>query len=105
MRAPEQSFRSEADARGDATLGAAANKAEEAAERRQLFQGPQAARAPQRAAEAPAPATLTVEEPPEKWGERIMALRRDGRTDEADTLLAAFRKRHPDYPVPEAWLR
>lgn len=105
LRAPEQSSRAEADARGDAALGGAANKAEEARETRQRFQGPQA-RAPQRAAEAPAPAmALAADEPPEKWGERIMALRRDGQTDEADALLAEFRKRHPGYPVPEAWLR
>ncbi|MGQ0750811.1 MAG: hypothetical protein ACT4PS_09780 [Betaproteobacteria bacterium] len=107
MRVPEQSPRAEVEARGDAALGAAASKAEEAgSEARQLFRGPRAAQAPQRAAEQTAPATaLAADEPPAKWGERIMALRRDGKADEADALLAEFRKRHPEHQVPEAWLR
>ena len=108
LLAPLQSSRAEAEAREDAAVGATANKAEETGETRQAFQGPQAARAPQRAAEATAPAAPAApaaEEPPEKWGERIMALRRDGKTDEADALLAEFRKRYPGYSVPEGWLR
>lgn len=42
-------------------------------------------------------------EPPARWLERIAGLRRDGRTLEADTLLAEFRKRFPNEPVP-AWV-
>lgn len=41
-------------------------------------------------------------EPPDKWLERIAALRREGRAGEADELLSEFRKRFPDHPVPAA---
>ena len=34
--------------------------------------------------------------------ERIAKLRVDGRHDEADRALAEFRRRHPDYRIPEA---
>jgi hypothetical protein len=43
-----------------------------------------------------------VAEPPEKMLERIAALRREGRQREADDLYAEFRKRFPDYRIPEA---
>ena len=39
---------------------------------------------------------------PERELERIAQLRRDGRHDEADKALAEFRKRYPDYRIPEA---
>jgi resuscitation-promoting factor RpfA len=39
-------------------------------------------------------------ESPTKWLERIAALRRDGRGTEADELLAEFRRRFPDHPLP-----
>jgi hypothetical protein len=42
-----------------------------------------------------------ADEPPEKWLERIAELRRAGRHDEADRELAQFRKRYPDYRIPE----
>jgi hypothetical protein len=45
-----------------------------------------------------------AEEPPEKWLERIVQLRQQGRHDEADKALAEFRKRYPDYKIPEAML-
>lgn len=51
---------------------------------------------PQSAA-APAPT-------PEKELERIAAMRAAGRHEEADKALAEFRKRHPDYRIPEAML-
>jgi hypothetical protein len=41
---------------------------------------------------------------PERELERIAQLRRDGKHDEADKALAEFRKRHPDYTIPEAML-
>ena len=41
-------------------------------------------------------------EPPERILERIAALRREGRIKEADDLYAEFKRRFPDYPVPEA---
>jgi hypothetical protein len=42
--------------------------------------------------------------PPEKWLERIEDLRRQGRIDEARAGFAEFRKRYPDYVVPQALL-
>ena len=44
-------------------------------------------------------------EPPEKWGEKILELRREGRAAEADALLAEFRQRFPDHAVPPEWTR
>jgi hypothetical protein len=43
-------------------------------------------------------------EPPELELERIAQLRREGRHEEADKALAEFRKRHPDYKIPEKTL-
>jgi hypothetical protein len=45
-----------------------------------------------------------AQETPEKWLERIARLRQEGRHDEADKALAEFRKRYPDYKIPEATL-
>ena len=39
---------------------------------------------------------------PEEWLARIARMRRDGRHAEADQEYAAFRRRHPDYRIPEA---
>jgi hypothetical protein len=41
-------------------------------------------------------------EPPEKMLERIATLRREGRVKEADDLYAEFRRRYPEYKIPEA---
>jgi hypothetical protein len=41
-------------------------------------------------------------EPPEKMLERIAALRREGRSREADDLYAEFKRRFPDYRIPDA---
>lgn len=41
-------------------------------------------------------------ESPERMLERIAALRREGRQKEADDVYAEFRKRFPDYRIPEA---
>lgn len=43
-------------------------------------------------------------ETPERELERIALLRREGKHDEADKALAEFRKRRPDYRIPEAML-
>ena len=43
-------------------------------------------------------------QPPEKWLERIEELRQASRTAELNDLLAEFRKRFPDHPLP-AWVR
>lgn len=45
-----------------------------------------------------------AQESPEQELERIAALRRDGKHDEADKALAEFRKRLPDYRIPPAML-
>ena len=42
-----------------------------------------------------------VELPPEKWLERIADLRKQGRLEEAKVSFTAFRKRYPEYPLPE----
>jgi len=39
---------------------------------------------------------------PEAWLARIAELRKQGRTREADESLAEFRKRYPDYKIPES---
>jgi hypothetical protein len=41
-------------------------------------------------------------EPPEKMLERIATLRREGREKEADDLYAEFKRRYPDYRIPDA---
>ena len=41
-------------------------------------------------------------ESPEKMLERIAALRREGREKEADDLYAVFKRRYPDYRIPDA---
>lgn len=61
---------------------------------------------PPQAKPAPPPAAVSklerpAELPPEKWLERIEDLRRQGRLDEAKTSLAEFRKRYPDYRLPD----
>lgn len=38
---------------------------------------------------------------PEEWLNRIKRLKQEGRREEAKKDLAAFKKRYPDYPVPE----
>ena len=48
---------------------------------------------------------LAAAESPERWLERIAALRHAGQDDEADRLLAEFRHRFPDYRISEATLK
>jgi hypothetical protein len=40
------------------------------------------------------------QEPPQKWLERLAELKRQGRTGEANELLAELKRRFPDYPLP-----
>ncbi len=78
-----------------------------------------AAKPSSRAAQAPAPAVAgavaqapvraevgaklaKTELAPEAWLARIAELRKEGRKREADESLAEFRKRYPDYKIPEA---
>ncbi len=49
-------------------------------------------------------ATARTEESLERWLERIVRLRKDGEHEEADKALAEFRKRYPDYRIPDAML-
>jgi hypothetical protein len=44
----------------------------------------------------------TEMEPPERILERIASLRREGRAKEADDLYKEFRRRFPDYRIPDA---
>ncbi|GMQ90471.1 MAG: hypothetical protein BMS9Abin10_0854 [Gammaproteobacteria bacterium] len=44
-------------------------------------------------------ATEMRELTPEEWLTRIVRLRRQGRADEAEASLAAFKQRYPDYPI------
>lgn len=72
----------------------------------QAFGGLEARKPALAAAETDSVALLArqyADEPPEKWGEKIMALRRQGETAEADALLAAFRQRFPGYAIPPEW--
>ena len=39
---------------------------------------------------------------PEDWLDRIKKLKQEGRLEEAKKELDAFKKRYPDFPVPEA---
>ena len=59
-----------------------------------------------RAAPAPAPKPMQRSdkslETPERELERIAELRKAGKHDEADKALVEFRKRYPDYKIPEA---
>lgn len=43
-----------------------------------------------------------IELTPEAWLARIAALRKEGRLREADESLAEFKKRYPDYKIPQA---
>jgi hypothetical protein len=60
-------------------------------------------------AAAPAPARKPLaagaHEAPEKVLERIAEMRREGRHEEADKALEVFRKRYPDYKLPESVLK
>src|SRR5581483_10230552 len=65
-----------------------------------------AAGAPAAAARAPMQASnLAKVQSPEAELERIAQLRRDGKDDEADAALKEFRRRYPDFKIPEEMLR
>ena len=56
---------------------------------------------------APAVATSRgdVERSPTAWLEEIRALRREGKSEEAERQLRAFRRANPDYALPEEFRR
>ena len=50
--------------------------------------------------------SIAAEADPARELERIAQLRTDGKNTEADQALEAFRKRYPDYRIPDAmWQR
>jgi hypothetical protein len=57
---------------------------------------------PQTAPAARAARADAIEETPERALERIAELRKQGRHDEADQALAEFRRRYPEYLIPES---
>jgi hypothetical protein len=94
MAAPAAPAESRAD---ENTLGAASSRGEPGV----------GARQPSQAAAPAARARMAEEEveSPERWLERIVQLRKEGRHEEAEKQLAEFRKRYPDYKVPESALK
>ena len=67
---------------------------------------PPAPAAPQAKPASPAVTTSKLERavdlPPEKWLERIEELRKQGKFEEVRASLADFRKRYPDYRLPDS---
>jgi len=47
-------------------------------------------------------ASALNEADPKSWLEKIQALRREGQDEEADALIAEFKRRFPAYPLPQA---
>ena len=94
-----------ADSVGAIAPGSAAERRTAAA----AAPAPQASSAPLRRAEegarkVPALSAAAVQSP-EQWLQGIADLRSQGYHDEADRQLAEFRKRYPEYRIPEAMLR
>ena len=95
--APEQAGKVIAPAAPAAAPAASDNAMRAPTLERKLEQAP--ARA---AAKAGRLSGQSVESSPEQWLARIAELRRAGRNDEADRQLAEFRRRFPDYRIPDA---
>ncbi len=53
------------------------------------------------AAAAPQMALAKRELAPEEWLERIADLRKQGRDKDADEQFAEFKRRYPDFRIPE----
>jgi hypothetical protein len=87
------------------TLGAAASRQEQTAEAQKPEARADSAPRPMAAPAARARMTEQAPESPERWLERIVQLRKEGRSEEAEKQLAEFRKRYPDYKVPESALK
>ena len=64
---------------------------------------PPAPAARARMAERPL-AAMQLDEAPMPWLQRIARLREEGKHEEADRALAEFRKRYPDFRIPEDML-
>jgi hypothetical protein len=99
--APSRSPDDAAARKEDALGGLSRRRAEESRSREVP---PAAAPVPQTAPAArPGPAAALAESP-ERWLERIAELRMQGRHDDADKALAEFRKRYPEYRIPDSTL-
>lgn len=104
MRAPAAPAQ-EREARAMADTQIQAQRSAAARDRRMQESAPVAeARAPE-TARADRMLGKQMTEPPEKWLERIAELRKQGKHEEADKALGEFRKRYPDYKIPESALR
>lgn len=103
QESPREPAREAPGTRSDAA-GTAASRAESAEpapgpmERRRAEQ-------PAPAAGAAAPMQSPALETPERMLERIAQLRKEGKHEEADKLLAEFKRRYPDYRIPENVVR
>jgi hypothetical protein len=94
------------EARGSASsvAGAIARQTEDRASRETVAgaRAPEAVPAPAMAMAKRAQVQESAQaETPERELERIADLRRQGRHDEADKALAEFRKRYPEFRIPE----
>jgi hypothetical protein len=97
---PAQTAQTQRPAPAPASSPAAADAAREVASVTQGSAGAAAARSEVRAARL-----MAQTESPERTLERIAELRRQSRHEEADKALAEFRKRYPDYKIPETMLQ
>lgn len=99
---PSENAARDAAAPGERALGATAGRRADESRARQS--APEAAPIPQTAPARPAPPAAALAESHERWLERIAQLRMQGRHDDADKALAEFRKRYPEYRIPESML-
>lgn len=107
-RAPESAERADAAGAAAVPQGAASASAPATPPVANEAPGEPAAAAAAADAQVQAPALAKLSEPvltPEKWLERIAELRKQGREREAQESLAEFKKRYPDYKIPEALTR
>ena len=82
------------------------SQVEDSALRQEALSAPAAPTAKQVPSPAPAMARMLAEpQTPQQWVDRIVAMRRAGRQDDADRELALLRKRYPQFAVPAAALR
>jgi hypothetical protein len=86
-------------------LGAAVSRQEQTAEAQKPEARADSAPGSMAAPAARARMAERTAESPERWLERIVQLRKEGRHEEADKQLAEFRKRYPEYKVPESALK
>ena len=97
---PEKPFPGVAGAAGTAAapVGRAVPVPEESRELRQAVERDR----PGRVAADAVSKRVEETETPERWLERIATLRREGRHKEADEAYAEFKRRYPEYRIPES---